>query len=56
MDGHKRPDVIEYRNNVFLLLMALFERRMAQWKPEGLGLVRIEPDLRPGKKRVIAVF
>ena len=56
MDGHKRPDVIEYRNNVFLLLMALFERRMAQWKPEGPGLVRIEPDLRPGKKRVIAVF
>jgi hypothetical protein len=56
MDGHERPDVVEYRDNVFLPLMASFERRMAQWKPEGPGLVRVEPDLRPGEKRIIAVF
>jgi hypothetical protein len=56
MDGHERPDIVEYRNNVFLLLMVSFERRMAQWKPEGPGLVRIEPDLGPGEKRIIAVF
>jgi len=56
MDGHERPDIVKYRNNVFLPLMALFERCMVQWKPEGLGLMHIEPDLRPGEKRVIAVF
>ena len=56
MDGHKRPDVVKYRDNVFLPLMASFERCMAQWKPEGPGLVRVEPDLRPGKKQIIAVF
>jgi hypothetical protein len=28
MDGHERPDVIEYRNNVFLPLMASYETRM----------------------------
>jgi len=56
MDGHERPDVVEYRNNVFLPLMASFERRMVQWRPEGPNLVRVEPDLRPDEKRVIAVF
>jgi hypothetical protein len=56
MDDHERPDVVEYRNNVFLPLMASYERHMAQWKPEGPGLVRVELDLRPGEKRIIAVF
>ena len=56
MDGHERPDVVKYRDDVFLPLMASYERCMVQWKPEGAGLVRIEPDLGPGEKRVIAVF
>jgi hypothetical protein len=58
MDGHERPDVVKYRNNIFLPLMASFERRMVQWRPEGEGaeLVCIEPDLGPEEKRVIAVF
>jgi hypothetical protein len=56
MDGHKRPDVVEYRNTVFLPLMASLERRMVQWVSQGSNLVRINPDLVPGKKRVIAVF
>ncbi len=56
MDGHERPDIVEYRNDMFLLLMASFERRMAKWRPEGLGLVRVEPELRPDKRRIIAVF
>jgi hypothetical protein len=30
MDGHKRLDIVEYQNNVFLLLMASFKRRMAK--------------------------
>jgi hypothetical protein len=56
MDGHERPDVIKYRDDVFLPLMASYERCMVQWKPEGAGLVRIESDLGPDEKRVIAVF
>jgi hypothetical protein len=56
MDGHERPDVVEYRNSEFLPLMASYERHMVQWKPEGVGLVRVEPDLRPDEKRVITVF
>ena len=56
MDGHERPDVIKYRDDVFLPLMASYERRMVQWKPEGSGLVRVEPDLGPDEKRIIAVF
>jgi hypothetical protein len=56
MDGHKRPDVIKYRDDVFLSLMASYERCMVQWKPEGAGLIHIEPDLGPDEKRVIAVF
>ena len=46
MDGHKRLDIVEYWNNVFLLLMASFERRMAKWRPEGPGLVCVKPELR----------
>jgi len=56
MDGHERPDVIEYRNNVFLPLMASFERCMVQWRPEGPNLMRVEPDLRPDEKWVITIF
>ena len=56
MDGHERPDVMEYRNKVFLPLMASFERRMVQWVSEGSELVHIDPDLALGEKRVIAVF
>jgi hypothetical protein len=56
MDSHERPDVIKYRNSKFLLLMASYERRMVQWKPEGIGLVCVKPDLRPEENQVIAVF
>ena len=56
MDGHERPDIVKYRDDVFLPLMALYEQCMVQWKPEGDGLVYIEPDLGPNKKRIIAIF
>jgi len=56
MDGHERPDVIEYRINVFLPLMASLERRMVQWVLRESELVCVDPELGPGKKRVIAVF
>ena len=56
MDGHKRLDIVEYWNNVFLLLMASFERRMAKWRPEGPGLVCVKPELRLDERWIIAVF
>jgi len=56
MDGHERPDVMEYCSNVFLPLMALLERRMVQWDFSGSEVACIDPDLGPGKKRVIVVF
>jgi hypothetical protein len=56
MDGHERPDVVEFHNKVFLPLMALLERRMVQWDLSGSEVVHINLDLEPGKKRVIAVF
>jgi len=30
MDGHERPDVVEYQKNMFLPLMALHEKNMVQ--------------------------
>jgi hypothetical protein len=56
MDGHERPDVVEYRLKTFLPLMALHEKKMVQWVARGSELVRVDPDLGPGEKRVIAVF
>jgi hypothetical protein len=54
MDGHKRADVVEYREKVFLPKMKEFERRMARY--EGPELKRIEPDLQPGEVELIAEF
>jgi len=50
--------VKDYHQNIFLPLMALHARKMVQWKPSESGseLMRIDPDLGPGEKRVIAVF
>ena len=62
MDGHERQDVKDYRQNVFLPLMALHGRKMVTWEPldplaeSKSELVCIDPDLGPGEKRVIAVF
>ena len=30
-DGHERPDVVEYRQNVFLPIMAQHQRRMVEY-------------------------
>jgi len=30
IDGYERPDIIEYRNNVFLLLMVLYKMHIVQ--------------------------
>ena len=56
MDGHERADVVEYHNNTFLCLMAEHQERMVKWEVEGSEVVHIDPVLKPGKKRVIALF
>jgi len=56
MDGHERPDVVEYQLKTFLPLMALHEKKMVQWVARGSKLVCINLDLGPGEKQVIAVF
>jgi len=35
MDGHKREDIKDYWQNVFLPLIALYARKMMQWEPSG---------------------
>ena len=56
MEGHERPDVIDYRVNVFLPLMAQLEKWMVHWVANGSELVRVDPELGPDKNRVIVVF
>src|SRR6266853_6372581 len=45
MDGHERPDVVEYRKNDFLPLMALHKKNMVQWLANGTN--RVDPKLGP---------
>ncbi|KAJ8588274.1 hypothetical protein M405DRAFT_740588, partial [Rhizopogon salebrosus TDB-379] len=47
-------DVVKYRREVFLPLMAQYEVRMTQY--EGPELKKVEPILKPGEKRIIAQF
>ncbi|PBK86096.1 hypothetical protein ARMGADRAFT_1047942 [Armillaria gallica] len=54
MDGHERPDMVKYWDNVFLLAMALYEARMTHY--EGPDLKPVEPQLPPGVKKIIAYF
>ena len=56
MDGHERPDVVEYCNNVFLRDMASHQKSMVRWEQHGSELVHIDPVLMPGKERIIMVF
>jgi hypothetical protein len=56
MDGHKRPDVVDYWMKTFLLLMAQCEEKMVHWIADGPDLVHVDPKLGPDNKRIIAVF
>ena len=57
MDGHERNDVVKYRNEKFLPLMAEYKRQMVRWVENEDGMFRcVEPELLPGEKRVIALF
>lgn len=54
MDGHERADVVHYRQFKYLPRIEELQRRMARY--EGPNLIRIEPNLAPGEKEIIAVF
>ena len=54
MDGHECDDVKKYRWEVFLPAMAAFERCMVHF--EGPELLRVDPQLAPGERKVIAIF
>jgi hypothetical protein len=54
MDGHERDDVVKYRKEVFLPMMENFEQRMIKFV--GPELKRVEPELQPGEKLLIAEF
>lgn len=56
MDGHKRPDVVEYCIKTVLPDMERYQRRMVKWEPQGSELVCVDPVLGLGKKQIIAVF
>jgi hypothetical protein len=54
MDGHERPDVVKYHEEVFLPAMKTFERWMVRF--EGPQLTWVEPVLEPGERVLIAEF
>ena len=54
MDGHKREDVVKYRNEVFLPAMVKFEEWMMKF--EGPELMKVAPMLRKGEKEIIPQF
>ena len=53
VDGHERPDVVEYRN-AFLDRMAEFERRFVKYSGEDM-MTETPPDLVPGESRLVLV-
>ena len=57
MDGHEQSNVIKYRNNIFLPLMAKYEKCMVKWlKREDRTFKRVEPELGPGEKWIVPLF
>jgi hypothetical protein len=57
MDGHERDDVVNYRNETFLPLMAKHEKCMVKWSENEDGqFERLEPQLLPGEKQIIPIF
>jgi hypothetical protein len=54
MDGHERPDVVKYREEIFLPAMKKFEWQMIRF--EGPELTRVEPVLEPGERILIPEF
>jgi hypothetical protein len=56
LDGHKRPDVVKYRQEDFLPQMLEYERRMAHYELIGNDLTRVAPTLQPNERELIPEF
>jgi hypothetical protein len=56
MDGHEREDVVTYREEIFLLMMEGYERRMAKYHLEESDFVQVPPTLNSREKEAIAYF
>ena len=57
MDDHEQNDIVKYRNETFLPLMAEYERYMVKWVENENGhFEHVEPQLCPGEKRIIPLF
>jgi len=54
MDGHECPDVVEYRDNIFLPAMAKFKACMVQY--ESLDLKQSEPRLQHSHGEIIVLY
>jgi hypothetical protein len=58
VDGHEREDVVKYRTETFLPLMAKYQKQMATWEvEEGKDeMHRVAPQLLPDETEIIPVF
>jgi len=56
IDGHERPDVKEYRDNIFLPEMEAIDRLTTRYIEVGGKLQVSHPDLLPGEKRHVVYF
>ncbi|KAK0483349.1 hypothetical protein IW261DRAFT_1417262 [Armillaria novae-zelandiae] len=56
VDGHERPDVVQYRDERFLPDMEGFERLMTKYELCDGVLVAVPPTLAPGEKEILAEF
>lgn len=54
MDGHEHDNIVKYRQEVFLPLMAKFEAHMVHY--DGPELRHVEPVLQPGECKIIPNF
>ena len=57
MDRHERSNVIKYWNNIFLPLMAKYEKCMVEWlESEDRTFKCVEPELGPGEQQIVPLF
>lgn len=57
IDGHERPDVVAYRDEVFLPMMKQLDKLSVHYIEDEHGiLTTIEPELLPGQKRHVFFF
>jgi hypothetical protein len=56
IDGHERPDVVDYRTDIFLPEMERLGRLCTQYEEVKGAWVATEPTLEPGEKRHVIYF